>query len=197
MSNFGFLYALHNNNGKRILTQSVSGASMGVMLEHIAKTVAEQENVFGEGKVVLQMIQGRLAEGVLIDDPKRMESLTTLVLIATEHYKQKAGKLIVETNFAISPKTKVVGDLRKVLTNPTKAKKFVAELKLPDLNVDDTLLIGKWKNRKAVIKGFDKDEHNQPVAKTNKGDQKVFKGRVAKLMPEVAKVETTKKTPKK
>jgi len=57
-------------------------------------------------------------------------------------------------------------------------------LELPDLNVGDELMVGKFKNRKAEIKGFKKDKHNQPVAKTNKGDQTIFKGRVKKLMPE-------------
>lgn len=56
-------------------------------------------------------------------------------------------------------------------------------IKLPDLEVDDELMVGKFKNRKATIKGFTKDKHNQPIAKTDKGDQQIFKGRVAKLMP--------------
>jgi len=55
-------------------------------------------------------------------------------------------------------------------------------LHLPNLEVGDELLVGKFKNKKATITGFKKDENNQPVAKTNKGDQKIFKGRVAKLM---------------
>ena len=57
-------------------------------------------------------------------------------------------------------------------------------LDLPDLEVGDTLMVGKFKNRKAEIKGFKKDKHNQPIAKTNKGDQQIFKGRVKKLMPD-------------
>lgn len=58
------------------------------------------------------------------------------------------------------------------------------KLKLPVLKAGDTLMVGKFKNRKAEITGFDKDKHGQPVAKTDKGDQQIFKGRVAKLMPE-------------
>ena len=58
------------------------------------------------------------------------------------------------------------------------------ELKLPDLEVGDELMVGKFKNRKATIKDFKKDKHGQPVAKTDKGDQQIFKGRVAKLMPQ-------------
>jgi hypothetical protein len=54
-------------------------------------------------------------------------------------------------------------------------------LELPDIEVGDEVLVGKFKNRKAVVKGFDKDEHNQPVLKTNKGDQKLFKPRISKL----------------
>src|ERR1035437_6178902 len=54
---------------------------------------------------------------------------------------------------------------------------------LPGLAVGDVLLIGKFKNRKATITGFSSDENNQPVAQTDKGDQKIFKPRIAKLMP--------------
>jgi hypothetical protein len=58
------------------------------------------------------------------------------------------------------------------------------KIKLPDLEVGDVLMVGKFKNRKAIIKGFDIDKHGQPIAKTNKGDQQIFKGRVKKLMDE-------------
>ena len=54
---------------------------------------------------------------------------------------------------------------------------------LPALAVGDVLLVGKFKNRKATITGFSTDEHNQPVAHTDKGDHKIFKPRIAKLMP--------------
>jgi hypothetical protein len=66
-----------------------------------------------------------------------------------------------------------------------KVNYFVPEatLDLPDLESGDELMVGKFKNRKATIKDFKKDEHGQPVAVTNKGDQKIFKGRVKKLMP--------------
>ena len=54
---------------------------------------------------------------------------------------------------------------------------------LPRLAVGDVLLVGKFKNRKATITGFSSDEINQPVAQTDMGDQKIFKPRIAKLMP--------------
>src|SRR5450755_815885 len=54
---------------------------------------------------------------------------------------------------------------------------------LPRLAVGDVLLVGKFKNRKATITGFSSDENNQPVAQTDKGDQKIFKPRIAKLIP--------------
>jgi hypothetical protein len=57
---------------------------------------------------------------------------------------------------------------------------------LPSLAIGDVLLVGKFKNRKATITGFSADENNQPVAKTDKGEQKIFKPRIAKLMPEKA-----------
>jgi hypothetical protein len=56
------------------------------------------------------------------------------------------------------------------------------ELVLPTIEVGDEVLVGKFKNRKAIVKGFTKDDHNQPVLKTSKGDQKLFKPRLSKLM---------------
>jgi hypothetical protein len=55
-------------------------------------------------------------------------------------------------------------------------------LNISDLNIGDELLIGKFKNRKATIKGLTKDNLNQPILKTNKGDQKLFKPRIVKLI---------------
>jgi|TARA_A200000159_G_scaffold61692_2_gene57098 hypothetical protein len=57
-------------------------------------------------------------------------------------------------------------------------------LKLPSMNVGDEVYVGRFKNRKATITGFGVDEHNQPVLKTTKGPQKLFKPRIAKLMKE-------------
>ena len=68
-----------------------------------------------------------------------------------------------------------------------RAHEFLAEdkdtLKLPDMNVGDEVKVGRFKNRKAEIKGFKKDDHGQPVLKTTKGDQKLFKPRISKLEP--------------
>ena len=64
-------------------------------------------------------------------------------------------------------------------TRKTRKKTY----ELPALAVGDVLLVGKFKNRKATITGFSTDENNQPVAQTDKGDHKIFKPRIAKLMP--------------
>jgi len=61
----------------------------------------------------------------------------------------------------------------------TRKKAF----ELPTLAVGDVLLVGKFKNRKATITGFSSDENNQPVAQTDKGEHKIFKPSIAKLMP--------------
>lgn len=53
----------------------------------------------------------------------------------------------------------------------------------PELNIGDEVRIGRWKNRKADITGFTKDENNQPVLKTTKGNLKLFKPRISKLLP--------------
>jgi hypothetical protein len=63
----------------------------------------------------------------------------------------------------------------------SKTRKNAYEL--PRLAVGDVLQVGKFKNRKATITGFSSDENNQPVAQTDKGEHKIFKPRIAKLMP--------------
>ena len=73
------------------------------------------------------------------------------------------------------------------LQNPSPQKdESVTEaedtLTLPKIKVGDEVMVGKFKNRKAEVKGFSKDDHNQPVLKTTKGDQKLFKPRISKLM---------------
>ena len=55
-------------------------------------------------------------------------------------------------------------------------------LKLPKIEIGDEILVGKFKNRKAVVTGSTTDGDNQPVLKTTKGDQKLFKPRIVKLM---------------
>ena len=53
----------------------------------------------------------------------------------------------------------------------------------PEIKKGDEVKVGKFKNRKAEVKGFDVDKNGQPVLKTTKGDQKLFKPRISKLEP--------------
>lgn len=53
----------------------------------------------------------------------------------------------------------------------------------PSISVGDEVKVGKFKNRKAEVKGFKTDDNGQPVLKTTKGDQKLYKPRVTKLEP--------------
>jgi hypothetical protein len=66
-----------------------------------------------------------------------------------------------------------------------RANEFITEdketLNPPSIDVGDEVKVGKFKNSKATVKGFKKDEHNQPVLKTNKGDKKLFNLRLSKL----------------
>ena len=54
----------------------------------------------------------------------------------------------------------------------------------PSITVGDEVKVGKFKNRKAKVTGFKKDDKGQPVLKTTKGDQKLFKPRISKLEDE-------------
>lgn len=49
------------------------------------------------------------------------------------------------------------------------------------LGVGDEVRMGKFRNRKATIKGFDKDKKNQPTVKTTKGEKKALTFDVEKL----------------
>ena len=51
----------------------------------------------------------------------------------------------------------------------------------PSIDVGDEVKTGKFKNVKATVKGFKKDDNNQPVLKTSKGDKKLFNLRLSKL----------------
>ena len=69
----------------------------------------------------------------------------------------------------------------------------IEKLELPDIEVGDEVKVGKFKNRKAEVKGFKKDKNNHPVLKTDKGDQAVFKPRITKLIKEKI-MKTTKES---
>jgi hypothetical protein len=57
------------------------------------------------------------------------------------------------------------------------------EYQPPTIRKGDIVKVGKFKNSKAEVKDFDIDNNGQPVLKTTKGDQKLFKPRISKLEP--------------
>lgn len=60
---------------------------------------------------------------------------------------------------------------------------FPEDLTLP-IEAGDTILMGKWKNKKGVVKSFGKDENNQPTAILDNGKEiPLLKVRIQKLMP--------------
>ena len=61
------------------------------------------------------------------------------------------------------------------------ARSIRASMSLP-FDVGDTILLGRFKNRKAVVKGFGTGKHNQPTVVTDKGEVPLFRFRVQKLM---------------
>ena len=71
-----------------------------------------------------------------------------------------------------------------------RAYEFINEhkkLQPPEIEVGDEVMVGKFKNRKAEVTGFTKDDNNQPVLKTDKGNQSLFKPRINKLMKDQPK----------
>jgi hypothetical protein len=56
--------------------------------------------------------------------------------------------------------------------------------KQDDIKVGDLVKTGKFKNKKAIVKGFGKDENNQPTIIPEKGKEiKLYNVRIDKLMP--------------
>jgi len=79
-----------------------------------------------------------------------------------------------------------------IITNPPHQRTTEGvddSLTLPDLQVGDEIRVGKFKNRKATITGFGTDKNGQPILHTTKGDQSLFKPRIAKLMKQDDEVE--------
>lgn len=65
------------------------------------------------------------------------------------------------------------------------------------LEKGDEVLMGKYRNKKAEIKGFSFDKHNQPVMHTTKGTRKMTAFRIADKMPEESAQEKYSKFLKK
>lgn len=53
-----------------------------------------------------------------------------------------------------------------------------------DIKVGDTILGGKFKNKRMTVTGFGVDKLNQPIVKTDKGEISLYKFRIEKLMRE-------------
>lgn len=51
-----------------------------------------------------------------------------------------------------------------------------------ELEIGDEILMGKYRNKRAIIKDFGKDKNNQPTVKTTKGERSMYSFRIAKLM---------------
>ena len=59
--------------------------------------------------------------------------------------------------------------------------KFYEDINIP-LNKGDNVLFGKFKNKKAVVQDFKKDDKGQPILDTDKGDVQLLKIRIPKLV---------------
>ena len=68
----------------------------------------------------------------------------------------------------------------------------IETLNPPSISVGDEVKVGKFLNRKAEVRGFKTDDKGQPVLKTTKGDQKLYKPRVSKLEPDYVEEADTK-----
>ena len=102
----------------------------------------------------------------------RMSQVPTLAGGATDKFKKAKAK---SDPCGYCEKCKTRGTL-KVTEDDSEDT-----LTPPSISKGDEVKTGKFKNSKAIVKGFKKDDHNQPVLKTNKGDKKLFSLRLSKL----------------
>jgi len=63
----------------------------------------------------------------------------------------------------------------------------IANKHTKDFQVGDTILVGRWKNSPAIVKGWGKDPRNQPTVKTTKGPFNLYRFRIQKLMKDKPK----------
>lgn len=157
--------------------------------EHELVHVGESKKTKGERAItesLIKMVSKRLA--VLARTPDGMERLISEMKQAIKGKRKKSlSESLVKRLNALHETLKVHkanGNKNAVNEIRVKMQKIIQEISLPDLNVGDILLVGKFKNRTAEIKSFKTDENGQPVAVTTKGEQKIFKPRIKKLMPE-------------
>lgn len=65
-----------------------------------------------------------------------------------------------------------------------KKYKSVYKESQTDIKKGDTVLTGKWKNKKAVVMGFGTDKNSQPTIILKPGGERSLYGfRIEKLMP--------------
>ena len=98
------------------------------------------------------------------EDGRIVKGVNTTVDVGVNQLSIEAAKLGYDVDKDGRPPTlskKVKGKSTNVLFNLGLAE--ATKLELPDINVGDEVLVGKFKNRKAEVKGFSKDDKNQPV----------------------------------
>jgi hypothetical protein len=126
MKKIGFVFSLYEaQSGARIVTQSISGDKMTPVLKEIAKTVDKYRRDVGPVRIETHKV--RLGETAIVA-PEKIESINTLVQLATDEYKGKS-EVVVENNFPKSAKDALAENVKKVLTDPAKTKKLMTALR--------------------------------------------------------------------
>lgn len=54
-----------------------------------------------------------------------------------------------------------------------------------DLQIGDEILMGRFRNIPAVVKGFGYDDKGQPTIKTTKGEKPLYKFRIKRLIKQL------------
>jgi len=85
------------------------------------------------------------------------------------------------TRLIAADRTKEALQLVRKVAMPKQVTEVDKSYQPPEIEVGDEVKVGKFKNRKATVKGFATDKDNQPVLKTTKGEHKLFKPKISKL----------------
>ena len=71
-------------------------------------------------------------------------------------------------------------------------RKYISESIVLDIKVGDVLLMGKYRNKRVVVKDIGKDEYGHPTI----NDKSILNARIEKFLPDDKKSKQTKEDEK-
>jgi hypothetical protein len=172
---YGLSYRLIDlSTNERIFEETLSNHELERIILRISQKLVEARVWSPEAEIAVECTSFTGDDSI---QDLQLESMSALLTLAADHYQPltlRDARQAMQANMQT-----ILNDDRKI----KRLRETMDKLDLPVLKIGDILMTGKFKNRRAVITGFDTDDHGQPVAQTDKGDVKIFKPRISKLCP--------------